>query len=170
MSIIVTNSINGSAIFDESRQYRYHLTRSRIATRHRSQKKLIFIMLNPSSADAEHDDPTLKACTQFAQGWGYSQLHIVNLFAYRTAQPAALTQISDPIGPENDHYLIHTATVADRIILAWGNWGLWLNRAQTVINLLGPYRHKLYYLKRNKTQQPCHPLYIRRTTQPQPWH
>ena len=80
-------------------------------------------MLNPSQADAERDDPTIRACSQFAQRWGYHQLNIVNLFAYRTPHPSNLQQTSEPIGPDNDHYLLQATESANKVILAWGKIG-----------------------------------------------
>ncbi len=168
MSTIVTNYPGGSAIFDLSQHYRYRLTRSWVGN-HEPTEQVTFIMLNPSTANATQDDPTIRACSQFAQRWGYNQLIVVNLFAYRTPCPTALKKVIDPIGPENDRYLIEAAAAADRVILAWGNWGTLLNRAQTVLGLLYTHRHKLYVLQRNRSDQPCHPLYIKRTTRPKPW-
>ena len=166
--IIVTNSLGGTATFDGNKRYRYGLTR-RWATSCDNSKQVTFIMLNPSQADADRDDPTIRACSQFAQGWGYTHLNVVNLFAYRSPHPSALKQTPDPVGPANDRYLVAAAESADRVILAWGNWGQLLNRAQAVINLLQPHRQKLYYLMRNHSDQPRQPLYIKRTTQPKPW-
>ena len=112
MLTIVTNSLKGSAIFDVSRRYRYCLTRSWV-TNDQKPHQITFIMLNPSTANAERDDPTIRACSQFAQTWGYNQLEVVNLFAYRTHQPSALSQASNPIGPENDSYLLASTRTAE---------------------------------------------------------
>ncbi|MEL7508454.1 MAG: DUF1643 domain-containing protein [Cyanobacteria bacterium J06633_23] len=168
MLTIVTNSTKGSAIFDPSHRYRYYLTRTWPSTN--PNRQVTFIMLNPSQANAEQDDPTIRACSQFARRWGYQQLNIVNLFAYRTPQPSTLKQIADPIGPNNDHYLLQATESANKVILAWGNWGSLLKRDQTVVKLLNPYHKKLHCLMRNNSGQPRHPLYIKRTTQPKPWH
>ncbi|MBT9317538.1 DUF1643 domain-containing protein [Leptothoe spongobia] len=166
MLTIVTNYLGGSATFDISHKYRYRLTRSWSDT---NTSQVTFIMLNPSQANAEQDDPTIRACSQFAQSWGYTHLSVVNLFAYRTSQPSNLKLELDPIGPDNDRYLIAAAETAKQVILAWGNWGTLLNRAQTIAQLLTPHRHKLYCLKHNRSGQPRHPLYIRRNTTPILW-
>lgn len=168
MLTIVTNSSKGSATFDITRCYRYCLTRSWPDTR-QTHHQVTFIMLNPSRANADQDDPTIRACLQFAQHLGYTQLTVVNLFAYRTPHPSDLQQASDPIGPDNDRHLIAATQSAEKVILAWGNWGTLMNRAKAVVTLLSPYRHKLYCLGRNCTEQPRHPLYIKRTTKPQLW-
>ncbi|MBX2862972.1 MAG: DUF1643 domain-containing protein [Leptolyngbyaceae cyanobacterium MAG.088] len=169
MLTIVTNSSNGSAIFDSSQRYRYCLTRS-WAEVNEPAHQVTFIMLNPSTADAEQDDPTIRACSQFAQRWGYNQLNVVNLFAYRTPHPSVLKTVTDPIGPENNRYLLEAITSAEKAILAWGNWGTTLNRAQTVLELLSRHRQKLYCLARNHSGQPSHPLYIKRNIMPHSWH
>ena len=105
MSIIVTKSSNGSATFDQSGRYRYQLTRF-WGSLSQPPHQVAFIMLNPSQANAEQDDPTIRACSQFAKRWGYNQLNIVNLFAYRATQPSMLTKANDPIGPDNDRFLL----------------------------------------------------------------
>lgn len=169
MSTIVTNSPGGSATFDRTRRYRYTLSRFWMKDREHSHR-VIFIMLNPSQANATDNDPTIRACSQFAQAWGYPQLEVVNLFAYRTPHPSALAQAEDPIGPDNDRYLLAAAAAADKIILAWGNWGSFLNRDQAVVTLLTPHSHKLYCLIHNRSGQPRHPLYVSRMTVPQRWH
>ncbi|NEZ55196.1 DUF1643 domain-containing protein [Adonisia turfae] len=168
MLTIVTNSIKGTATFDASYRYRYRLTRSWL-TEGQNLRQVTFIMLNPSEADAEKDDPTIRACSQFAQRWEYTQLNIVNLFAHRTSQPSILKHINDPIGPENNRYLHEASATADAVILAWGNWGSLLNRHQDVLDLLAIHHHKFYCLARNQSGQPRHPLYIKRTTRPTPW-
>ena len=168
MLTIVTNSLKGTATLDESQRYRYRLTRSWATDAPRSCH-VAFVMLNPSEANAEQDDPTIRACSQFAQRWGYNQLTVVNLFAYRTPQPSVLKKVANPIGLENDRYLIEAAELADKVILAWGNWGNLLNRDQSVVTLLQHYQSKLYCLRRNHSGQPRHPLYVKRTTTLKSW-
>ena len=111
------------------------------------------MMLNPSRADEAVDDPTLRACIQFAQRWQYASLSVVNLFGYRTPHPAELKQATDPIGPENE---------ADKVVLAWGNHGVWMGRDRASLQQLSPHTHKLVCLQQNKGGQPRHPLYVKR--------
>lgn len=119
-------------------------------------------MLNPSCADETADDPTLRACIQFAQRWGFGSLSVVNLFGYCTAHPAVLKTVADPIGPKNDDYLIAAVEQAQQVVLAWGNAGVFLRRDRTILALLAPYQAKLSYLQINRSGQPRHPLYIPR--------
>ena len=119
-------------------------------------------MLNPSRADASCDDPTLRACIQFAQRWDYASLSVVNLFGHRTSQPTQLKTVTDPVGPQNDEYVLAAAQSAERVVLAWGNWGSLQGRDRTVLNLLRPFQLKLSCLQKNRSGQPRHPLYIKR--------
>lgn len=155
--------VERTAIFDQTGQYRYQLGR-----RWRAEgQSVAFVMLNPSRADANCDDPTLRACMQFAYCWEYAALCVVNLFGYRTPHPQALKQAADPIGDDNDRYLLQAVEAADRVVLAWGNWGGLVGRDRTILTLLTPYQSKLTYLQLNRSGQPRHPLYIKRSVLPQ---
>lgn len=122
-------------------------------------------MLNPNRADARLDDPTIRRCIAFAQTWGYGSLEVMNLFAYRTANPAELRRVSDPIGVENDRYLAGLTERIDCLLLAWGNWGRLRARDQAVLPLLSS-AQPMYCLGRTKVGQPRHPLYLRRDSWP----
>jgi len=150
-------TMQGGAIFDVTGNYRYSLWRQWENTAH-----LVFIMLNPSTADAQTNDATIRRCVGFAQSWGYGSLEVVNLFALRATQPQHLRDAVDPIGSACDHYLLAAAAKAERIVVAWGNWGCLHQRDRSVLMLLAPHT-PLHCLGTNQTGQPCHPLYIRRT-------
>ncbi len=79
-------------------------------------KTVSFIMLNPNSADASLNDPTITRCINFALSWGYGRLEVVNLFAYRTSKPSLLKQVTEPIGKDNDRYVVETAQRSDKPI------------------------------------------------------
>lgn len=102
--------------------YRYWLTR----VWDRFQPPLVFVMLNPSTADAETDDPTIRKCCGFAQRAGFGGIEVVNLYALRTTKPALLwaTQRAgvNITGPQNADYLARA--VSKRcVVLAWGAHG-----------------------------------------------
>ncbi|MEO1447338.1 MAG: DUF1643 domain-containing protein [Cyanobacteria bacterium J06635_11] len=176
-------TIERTAIFDVTGNYRYRLDRrwpaqatgrsKQPASNTRSASKadpwVAFIMLNPSHADATCDDPTLRACMQFAQRWQYRALSVVNLFGYRTPHPTVLKTAEDPIGRENDAHVIAAVKQAETVVLAWGNWGTLLGRDRAILTLLQPYSHKLHCLALNQSGQPKHPLYIKRDTVLQPF-
>lgn len=155
--LALPNHIKRDAVFDPTQDYRYQLWRQW----DEKAPSVGFVMLNPSQADAIADDPTIRRCLNFAQLWGYGSLSVVNLFAYRTSKPEFLRQVSDPIGLENDRYLLNITQEVDAIVLAWGNQGIFLNRSQAVVHLLSG-RSNLYCFGINKTGQPRHPLYLKK--------
>ncbi|MCA9774331.1 MAG: DUF1643 domain-containing protein, partial [Myxococcales bacterium] len=121
-----------SARFDATGTYRYGLIRLWDAARPRA----LFIMLNPSTADAEREDPTIRRCIGFARTWGFGSMEAVNLFAYRTTDPARLPLHPAPIGPANDAAIARAAGRAGTIVLAWGHHGAGAARAADVLRLL----------------------------------
>lgn len=143
------------AIIDESGQYRYLLLRTWDAT----LPKVLFVMLNPSTADHEEDDPTIRRCIGFAKKWGFGTLEVVNLFAFRATDPDELKRCTDPIGPDNDMYIRRAALQADRIVLAWGTKGRLFGRDKKVRELLSSFE-SVYYLDLSKKGHPRHPLFI----------
>lgn len=159
------DTIRRCAQFDATGQYRYQLTRHWDDTR----PGLAFIMLNPSYADHQQDDPTLRRCTRLAQQWQYGSLIVVNLFAYCTASPPVLKTVDEPIGKENNRFILQGCQTAEHILLAWGNWGSLHDRDRTVLKLVAPYRDRLYCLAINRTGQPRHPLYVPQNTQLRSW-
>lgn len=130
----------------------------------------VFVMLNPSTADADLDDPTIRRCMGFAKGWGHSRLEVVNLFAYRSTDPKAMALAESPIGPDNDAHLLRAAYGADRIICAWGAHGVHMQRSARVAGLLRAGGYQLQHLGLTKAGQPRHPLYLAGATQPEVWN
>jgi hypothetical protein len=143
-----------AAILSPCGTYRYTLERWWDRTR----KPLVFVLLNPSTADAETDDPTLRRGVGFAKREGAGGLVFVNLFALRSTDPAALRSHADPVGPENDHHLLDQVKRVGRAVLAWGVDGVLLDRDAHVIRLLQG--HELLCLGRTKHGHPRHPLYL----------
>jgi hypothetical protein len=149
--------------------YRYTLSRSW----EEGHGTVNFIMLNPSTATHEVDDPTIRRCTQFARAWGYRRLVVTNLFAYRATDPVELRRVADPVGPENDWHLAYCARrEADRVVLAWGAHGGYLGRDRAVLDVL-PHRGfdspPPMCLGVTKAGAPRHPLYLSASTPLQPY-
>ncbi len=117
-------------------------------------------MLNPSTADAEHDDPTIRRCFGFARSWGFGALEVVNLFAWRSTSPAALQSAKDPVGPANDAAILDAHACCGQTVLAWGNHGAHLNRDREVRLLLDGDASVVHF-GLTGAGQPRHPLYIR---------
>ncbi|MBV9388870.1 MAG: DUF1643 domain-containing protein [Chroococcidiopsidaceae cyanobacterium CP_BM_ER_R8_30] len=137
--------------------YRYTLEREWNAI----APRIGFVMLNPSTADATSDDATIRRCINFAQSWGYGAIEVVNLFGYRATQPSQLRLTPDPIGSENDRYILDMSQQAPEIVVAWGNYGHYLQRCQTVSRLLSDHQG-VYCLGMTQSGHPRHPLYLKR--------
>jgi len=109
--------IDVSAILSDCGRYRYLLRReigdnAQIAT---------FLMLNPSTADATHDDATIRKICRYAKRWGYGEIRVVNLFAFRSTDPMELSKLShdEAVGPENNRYIQEAFAVSGTFICAW---------------------------------------------------
>lgn len=120
--------------------------------------------LNPSTADAEHDDPTVRRCIDFGRRWGFGAVVVTNVFAYRATNPRELRRVMDPIGPNNDAVLLAEAARAHTVLVAWGVHGDMDNRADAVLRALAG--KGLMCLGTTQGAAPRHPLYVRRETLP----
>jgi len=130
------------------------------------QPYCMFLMLNPSTADENKNDPTVERCQRYATKWGYGGLHVCNIFAYRSTDPKGLLIPKDPVGPKNNEAIFDVASEAGIVVCAWGNHGLLNNRSDQIRKLLA--NKKLHCLKINKsTGQPGHPLYLKKDLTPQ---
>ena len=155
------------AVISPCERYRYWLSRELEG----DGPPVGFIMLNPSTADAELDDPTIRRCTAFAKAWGARELIVVNLFAYRATDPADLKKASAPIGPENDDAIMAALDYCSdgRIIAAWGTHGKHKRRGDAVRRKAKHAGHKLHYLKMTGSGHPSHPLYLKADLLPMEW-
>ena len=126
-------------------------------------KSCLFVMLNPSTADASIDDPTIRRCVAFAKRWRYDRLEVVNLFAYRATNPKTLLTLGhkeNPIGDRNSEVVSSAAFEAGLIVCAWGAHGGHMGHDETVRGWLGA--RKSFALGFTKAGQPRHPLYVPR--------
>lgn len=156
-----------SAIFSPDCIYRYVLERTWQIELGRDRGRCLFVMLNPSTADALKDDPTIRRCIGFARDWGFSSLAVVNLFAYRTKLPQDLAPLeaAKAIGPGNDEWIDEQTAKADLIVAGWGVNGEQHGRDAAVMEILAR-RGSVYALGLTKRGHPMHPLYIPSDRQP----
>ena len=158
--------VRSTAAFSPDRRYRYALTRT-----WGDGSTVVFIMLNPSTADAFKVDPTVARCIEFARTWGHESLIVLNLFAWRSTDPKALYTVIpgfDPIGPLND-YAIDAVPKGTPIIAAWGVHGSLDGRGKAVRDRLDIARHDVYHLgDLTKEGHPRHPLYLKGDLMPRP--
>lgn len=118
-----------------------------------------WIMLNPSTADAEEDDPTIRKCVGFAKRWNCGRIEVVNLFALRATNPRELYSHTDPVGPRNNEAIRLATYNAEMVVCAWGTHGGLNRRGDDVLGIISAFCVPLA-LKRTKSDQPGHPLYI----------
>lgn len=151
-----------AAIFSPCKRYRYQLERS-WGTRPSRKSTVVFIGLNPSTADATNDDPTIRKCMAFARAWGFNRLIMVNLFAWRATDPTQLSAVNNPIGKQNDEHISNAVSGGSMVIACWGEYGCLLNRAE---GLRARYPRRLHCLSINNSGEPTHPLYLPATLIP----
>lgn len=160
-----------TAKFSPCGKFRYRLTRAlgpnvRIAN---------LLMLNPSTADAERNDPTTTRCMGFAEDWGCGELVLSNLFAYRATQPIDLLAAADPVGPKNADYIIGAACRAHEsggvVVAAWGTNGAYRDQDRYVMSLLTQTLGiPMKCLGVTAEGFPRHPLYLAKETALEPFN
>lgn len=153
------------AVYSPCECYRYLLTRTWDAAR----PKLLFAMLNPSTATEVQNDPTVERCERRARALGFGAFRVTNIFAFRATDPRVMRAQPDPVGPGNDQALVESALWSDQVICAWGGHGAHLGRGPQVETLLRATGRAVYHLGLTKDGQPRHPLYIAYAIQPQLW-
>ena len=152
------------AIISKCGNYRYSLSR----IWDKDKPLVMFLMFNPSTADTDRDDPTIRKCIGYAKNWGYGGILVGNLFAFRSSDPLDLLYSDNPIGKHNGEYLEKMFDKSSIIIFAWGN--------QKILDKIydGPFkdfsknknREKYYYLELSKRGTPKHPLYLKKELKP----
>jgi len=129
---------------------------------------LVFCMLNPSKADAEKDDPTIRRCIDYAKREHAQGLLVINLYAYRATDPEKLWKAVNPIGPDNYIHLQQVGRLAGRIVCAWGTKA----QPEVVNAAVGIFRSsgaEMLCLGTTKDGHPRHPLYVKKVQPLIPW-
>lgn len=124
-----------------------------------------WVMLNPSTADAEVDDPTIRRCLGFTRAWGFDRLVVVNLFALRSTNPKLLAQHQQPVGPENGAALALALGSSEVLVAAWG-----ASYPKALRRHVDSVRRELrgrgaVCLGLTSTGEPRHPLYVAGATE-----
>ena len=155
-----------SAIISRDGLYRYKLVRQ-IYTGS-TAPPMTFVMLNPSTADAEIDDPTIRRCIGFARRELASSLIVVNLYAFRATNPKDLWKAADPVGHLNAGHILQAAEISHELVCAWGK-NARTHEVNNFVSSLKPDGVKLSCLGVNKDGSPRHPLYIKADQPLIPW-
>lgn len=150
------------AIFSPCQQYRYLLWRCWAPG-----QWLHCCCLNPSTADAVDNDPTVERLQRRAEQWGYGVLVVTNIFAFRATDPQVMRRAADPVGPENDAAILAAVNTCARTICGWGNHGAHRDRGAAVVELLRGQR--LHCFRTTASGQPSHPLYLGYALEPVLW-
>jgi hypothetical protein len=138
--------------------YRYTLTR---AWEPRGER-ILWVMLNPSTADAHEDDPTIRRVLRFSERWGFGSCEVVNLLAWRATDPSEIPTTVDARGPQNHVTIIAAAQRATRIACAWGSLGArYPDSRDLVVRTLRQHHGALWCLGLTQSREPRHPLYVR---------
>lgn len=156
------------AVISEDGHYRYHLWRRAPGAKNRC----LFVLLNPSTADALEDDPTLRRCIGYAFAWGHDGVDVANPFAWRATQPETLLTVDDPVGPLNHAHLTILAAECSRIVVGWGDGpkgSMKSERGQRWRELfkletsaaLRRFGHRGLCFGWTRAGRPKHPLYLR---------
>lgn len=150
------NAIGSKAIFSKCYKFRYSITKKFSS----GTGRLLFILLNPSTATETVYDPTLIRCKKRASYSCFKQFRVCNLFAYRSTEPKELKKVSDPIGPFNNKILKKSIKWSDKIICSWGRFGTLNGRDLEVTHMIKKYKIPVFHLGLTKNNQPKHLLYI----------
>lgn len=161
-SAFFATGIERTAILSPCGLYRYTLRR----TWGDNNRVVNWIMLNPSKADADIDDPTITRCIGYSQAWGYDGLVVTNLFAYRSTDPTMLREAADPIGPENDEHITREASGANLVLCGWGADKAVGSRGAELLAMLRNKGIVPHCLIRTKDGFPGHPLFLPKRLKP----
>lgn len=152
--------LENDAVISDCGKYRYLLRR----TWNHAKPRLLYIMLNPSTADARQDDATIRSCVRLATGLGYGSIEVVNVFAWRATNPDELPKQADPCGPLNERTVAAAIARCDVVVCAWGANAMATRPGRWLTDRIRSYRSAAYCLGKTKSGAPKHPLYIKSGT------
>ncbi|MBU0467052.1 MAG: DUF1643 domain-containing protein [Nanoarchaeota archaeon] len=153
--------VYSEALFSECEKYRYKLKRKW----DNNLPQIMFIGLNPSTADEIKNDPTVSRMINYAKQWGYGSVSVCNVFAFRATFPKDLKNTKELVGRENDKSITEEAQSSEKIVIAWGNHALFMNRNIEMMSLL--HKHELFCIGVNKNGEPKHVLYLKKDLSPE---
>lgn len=151
------------AAFSDCETYRYYLRR----TWDRSLSRVCFVLCNPSTATEIVNDPTITRCIGFAKAWDCGGIDIVNIFALRSTDPAALYKARDPIGEHNDEAIKEAVARCRITMVAWSNHGKLDARGCRVAKMIAPLSNTIWCFGLTGSNYPKHPLYLKSDSKPQ---
>ena len=154
-----------SEVHDGVFRYRYRLNR-KVST---SSTRVLWVMLNPSTADVTLNDATIRKCMAFTKLWGHGRMDVVNLFAFRSTDPKGLKTAEDPVGRLNDQHIAEAIAESQSIVLGWGAHGKLMGRDKAFVEAHKASADRFMCLGTTKDGAPLHPLYIPYDRPLAPW-
>lgn len=154
-------------VFSPDRVYRYTLLHSWRGLLDAEDRIACWIALNPSTADENQLDPTLRRIRGYSMRWGYNGFMMLNAFAFRATDPREMEAAADPVGPDNDKWLLSETAKADRVFCCWGTHAKLGGRQTHLLELLKD--RPLHYLRLTSGGFPSHPLYLPSDLEPVRW-
>lgn len=161
----VKDDAPSEAVYSDCENYRYSLSRIWAP----EGRRVMFVMLNPSTASEVQNDPTVERCERRARTLGFGGFRVTNIFAWRATDPKNMRAAVNPIGADNDAVLSEGTEWADDVIAAWGVHGAHLNRGPQVAQRFINAGLNLFHLGLSKQGHPRHPLYLPYRQQPIKW-
>ena len=152
----IKGDTHSEAVYSPCERYRYSLTR----VWQPAGRRVLFVLLNPSTATEARNDPTVERCERRARVLGFGAFRVTNIFAWRDTDPGNMRAAEDPVGPRNDRAILDGAKWAGTIVAAWGTHGAYLERGARVEQILRDAGFCLHHLGLSKAGHPKHPLYI----------
>ncbi|MET3576097.1 DUF1643 domain-containing protein [Bhargavaea ullalensis] len=152
---------NVTVMFDSTERHRYRLN----VIWDVLKPSCLFIMINPSTADAMEPDPTLNRCVGFAERHGFGSLEVVNLYSYRTKDVKELWNSGELHCPENDLRVKEAIRTADQVIVAWGNEGANNGKYRLALDWIREAGKTPYCFGKTASGMPKHPLFLPRDTE-----
>ena len=159
------NGVLSFADYSECYTYRYSLKR----IWQNNAPRVVFVLLNPSTATEINNDPTVARCEKRARQLGYGSFCVTNIFALRETNPKKMKSAQNPVGEENDMAISSACNWGDEVIAAWGTNGQHFNRDKTIKELLRLSKKPIFHLGLSKAGYPRHPLYIGYKQKPILW-
>lgn len=147
--------------------YRYALTRE-----WEDGRCVAWLMFNPSTADAEQDDATIRKCVGFSKRWGYGRMVVVNLYAVRSRDPKTVARIADPVGPLNNYWIAESLKESRELVCAWGcaqHMSKIGERINEVMFLARGCKTPIVCLGQRRDSHPRHPLMLPYSTNRKPY-
>lgn len=169
---ISLGSAESGAEFSDCMRWRYKLWRNWKTTG--KGRIAVFCGLNPSTADAVVNDPTVTRCIRFAQKWKYTGMIMLNAYAFRATDPDVMVAAPEPVGRHNDDAIAACTNSGHLFVVAWGGSLSPKQRRQVgwderIAKILTLTKLTPHCLGVTKDGSPRHPLYMRSDSKPRVW-